>query len=59
MRQQTSAAAVADAEVIAAATEDGRVKAGQGKIGPVKRQLISLWRREMERSFATVAPWIT
>ena len=39
--------------------EDGRVKAGQEKIGPVNRQLISLWRREMERSFATVAPWIT
>jgi hypothetical protein len=41
-----------------AEAEAGRVKAGQDKIGPVARQQIAIWRREMERSFEPVASWI-
>ena len=39
--------------------EAGAVKPGQDKIGPVNRQLISLWRREMETSFGPILPWIS
>jgi hypothetical protein len=36
----------------------GTVKSGQEKIGPVARQQVSIWRRDMEQSFATIASWI-
>lgn len=39
--------------------EAGAVKPGQERIGPVNRQLISLWRKEMEASFAPVVAWIS
>ena len=38
--------------------EAGRVKAGQDRIGPVNRQLISIWRREMASAFAKIAQWM-
>ena len=38
--------------------EAGRVKEGQDKIGPTSRQMIALWRREMEASFAKVSEWL-
>jgi len=38
--------------------EAGAVKPGQDKIGPVNRQLISIWRKEMEASFAPILPWL-
>jgi len=36
----------------------GKVKPGQAMIGPVARQKISLWRKEMAASFAPIASWI-
>ena len=36
----------------------GAVKPDQEKIGPTSRQLITMWRREMEASFAPVASWL-
>ena len=36
----------------------GAVKPDQEKIGPTSRQLIAMWRREMETSFAPVASWL-
>jgi hypothetical protein len=36
----------------------GTVKPGQEKIGPVNRQLISLWRRDMATAFAKVMEWM-
>jgi hypothetical protein len=38
--------------------EAGRVKAGQDRIGPVNRQLIAIWRREMASAFANIAQWM-
>jgi hypothetical protein len=38
--------------------EANLVREGQGKIGPINRQLISRWREEMETSFAAVDAWI-
>ncbi len=37
----------------------GNVKSGQAKIGPVNRQLVALWLREMEASFAPILSWIS
>jgi hypothetical protein len=36
----------------------GMVKPGQDKIGPVNRQLIAIWRREMAAAFSKVAQWM-
>ncbi len=41
-----------------AEAELGRVKEGQEKLGPTARQMVALWRREMEASFAPVASWL-
>jgi hypothetical protein len=38
--------------------EAGRVKAGQDRIGPVNRQLIAIWRRDMATAFANIAQWM-
>ena len=38
--------------------EAGRVKEGQDRIGPVNRQLIAIWRREMALTFANIAQWM-
>ena len=38
--------------------EAGRVKPGQDRIGPVNRQLIAIWRREMTAAFANIAQWM-
>jgi hypothetical protein len=41
-----------------AAAEANTVKPGQGKIGPINRQLISRWRTEMNTSTQIIAPRI-
>jgi hypothetical protein len=38
--------------------EAGRVKAAQDRIGPVNRQLIAIWRREMASAFAKIGQWM-
>ena len=38
--------------------EAGLVKPGQDRIGPVNRQLIAIWRREMSAAFANIAQWM-
>jgi hypothetical protein len=39
--------------------EDGNVKPGQERMGPTMRQMISLWRRDMESNTAQISSWIT
>jgi hypothetical protein len=39
--------------------EDGNVKPGQDKMGPTMRQMVTIWRREMEAAFAPIASWIS
>jgi hypothetical protein len=41
------------------AAENGEVKPGQDRIGPTMRQMITLWRRDMATSFASIQPWIS
>jgi hypothetical protein len=38
--------------------QNGRVKPGQDMIGPVARQKIAIWRREMAASFTSIASWL-
>ena len=38
--------------------EAGRVKSCQDWIGPVNRQLIAIWRREMTAAFSNIAQWM-
>jgi len=38
--------------------EEGRVKEGQDKIGPINRQMIAIWRRAMDKAFADVADFL-
>jgi hypothetical protein len=38
--------------------EAGRVKEGQDRIGPINRQMIAIWRREMDAAFADVADFL-
>jgi hypothetical protein len=38
--------------------QNGRVKSGQAMIGPVARQKIAIWRREMAASFAPIDSWL-
>jgi hypothetical protein len=49
---------VEDRRLSFADAEAGAVKAGQAKIGPVNRQLIGLWRRDMAIAFSKVAQWM-
>ncbi len=37
----------------------GAVKPDQTQIGPLNRQMIAIWLREMEASMASIAPWIS
>lgn len=39
--------------------EDGAVKSGQEKMGPTMRQMIAIWRREMEACITPIASWIS
>jgi hypothetical protein len=41
-----------------AAAEEGRARDGQLALGVWKRQLVAIWRREMETAFASVAEWL-
>jgi hypothetical protein len=36
----------------------GRVKAGQGPLGPTMRQMVALWRRAMDAAFSPVESWL-
>ncbi|MGD0108633.1 MAG: hypothetical protein ABSC06_32020 [Rhodopila sp.] len=38
--------------------EAGNVKPGQEKLGPVRRQMVAMWRREMVAGTAPIASWI-
>lgn len=38
--------------------EAGKVKPDQDKVGPTARQVIAIWRREMEASFEPVLSWL-
>ena len=38
--------------------EAGNVKPGQEKLGPVRRQMVAMWRREMAACTAPIAQWI-
>jgi hypothetical protein len=38
--------------------EASRVKPGQDRIGPINRQMIAIWLRQMNTAFADVADWL-
>jgi hypothetical protein len=40
------------------AAQAGIGKPGQDKLGPTRRQMIAMWRRQMDANFAPVASWI-
>jgi hypothetical protein len=41
------------------AAQAGVLKPGEEKLGPTKRQMIAMWRRQMEANFAPVMSWIS
>jgi len=41
------------------AAEAGEVKPGQDRIGPTMRQMIAIWRREMDAATERVSAWIS
>jgi hypothetical protein len=38
--------------------KDGAVKDGRARLGPIQRQMVALWLREVSETLAPVLPWI-